>query len=358
MALTTAAVVQAKETARRAQCSNHLRQIGFALQNYHDSHKTFPPGIVSQADGTYHAGAGAGTKPTSSTSAFALILPFMEDRVLAKSYNMNLGCATAANATAVSAVVGVFICPSNPRGRNLLTAGNGQYYAGVAGVSGAAPTDYVLSVGGHGYLMTSSPSTMGTGGKSNAPGSIPAAQRAASGAFNVNSSVAMRHFRDGVSNTFIMGEGAGGGDLFVGTPVLPKSGTDADVTGIGMQDSAVDQPWSQGYVGSNGTGGWGSVFAATAMNATYTNGALAPVNTWAPLRLNQGRMQYLRPTSYSQSYTTSAPTATSVSVSPFRSYHSGLAYFLMGDNSVRSLTDSIDSGVYVSLSSIAGRELP
>jgi prepilin-type N-terminal cleavage/methylation domain-containing protein len=44
VALLLPAVQTAREAARRMQCSNHVRQLGLALQNYHDVNKAFPSG--------------------------------------------------------------------------------------------------------------------------------------------------------------------------------------------------------------------------------------------------------------------------------------------------------------------------
>src|SRR3990167_4961613 len=62
------AVQAAREAARRARCGNNLRQIGIGLHNYHEVHRTFPPGYLgTPADFT---------GPHWSWSAF--LLPYVE----------------------------------------------------------------------------------------------------------------------------------------------------------------------------------------------------------------------------------------------------------------------------------------
>ena len=45
------AVQAAREAARRPQSMNNLKQIGLALHNYHDMYGSFPPAVVTDADG-------------------------------------------------------------------------------------------------------------------------------------------------------------------------------------------------------------------------------------------------------------------------------------------------------------------
>lgn len=431
IALLLPAIQTAREAARRTQCRNNLKNIGLAMMNYHDAHKTFPPGIVAwdtPATGTpptalrgqfVATGTQTATDPIGQTvnecaqsgyasaSGLAMILPFMEENATYAAYNMSRACCSVANMTAVKGVVKSFLCPSNGRGSALLDPG---FYPGSA-----APTDYVLSMGGNALLTTASPASISTNATVNSAGTWDSLIRGGIGVFNVNSSVRIQKIRDGASNTILVGEGAGGPDLFACSQKFlttddrlnncleaggPQSAIRTATASINP-DVAVDQPWSQGYIpNSSFMGGAGSVFGATAANAWYLNfspttlkafnaeyarefpqGSLAPSQNagatgfnWYPLNLNMAKMRGTRPTVYNASINSGNldPNAKSaeqnntknlivsngnISVSGFRGYHSGVVHFVMGDGSVRALPDVTDANILVGLSSIAGREI-
>ncbi len=70
IALLLPAVQQAREAARRAQCKNNLKQLGLAMQNYHDTHLGYPVGQYSCCWGTW----------------MVAILPYTEQGPLSKKW--------------------------------------------------------------------------------------------------------------------------------------------------------------------------------------------------------------------------------------------------------------------------------
>ena len=119
LALLAPGLQLAREQSRQARCRNNLRQIGVALNNYHDAHKVFPPGIVhwAEPDREYVLTPAARQAPgAGGTSGFTLLLPYLEQEAAYASYNFDSGCLAAANVTAVTTNIDALLCPSNPRG--------------------------------------------------------------------------------------------------------------------------------------------------------------------------------------------------------------------------------------------------
>ena len=158
IALLLPAVQAAREAARRAQCTNNLKQIGLALHNYHSSTDSFPLGGADvYAAGTFRRGG------WGCWSAHALLLNYMEQSTLYNAMNFSLpnlgnpGEGFEANTTGITSVVGVFLCPSSPAfpgGSNFfgkLYPGN-NYFASVGSslnqYSGAfPPTGFAMNTG-------------------------------------------------------------------------------------------------------------------------------------------------------------------------------------------------------------------
>ena len=368
IALLLPAIQYARESARRTQCRGFLKQLGLAMHNYHDKHNSFPPGIIAPGVGEpfksfcdFMATSSACDEPTiARASGLTLILPYMEEHEIHSTYNLQLACCAKENTTATSRSVRVFVCPSNPR---FLSAMRLPYYGRDAK---PGSTDYVLSMGGVGQFDCSDPFAINTGGPFT---HYPGIMRRALGPFNVNRVVRLEMMKDGTSNTLLMGESVGGAELYVG--LVGKE----IVEGARRMDAAsvtatCENPWSMSYISSRKGGaysGYGSVFGATAWNAWYDiNGTLTdPANgaNWFPYPINEGKLRYNRPTWAHGSRPATQITGTNGLALPsnhgsaqgFRSYHPGLAQFLLGDGSVRSLSETVDARVLVSYSSIVGR---
>src|SRR6266516_911571 len=97
VALLLPAVQSARESARRMQCSNNVRQIGLALHNFHDANQTLPPGAVDPAT----AARAAFVKfniPTTVIHGWAVfVYPFMEQKALSDQYHWDQNWYHASN---------------------------------------------------------------------------------------------------------------------------------------------------------------------------------------------------------------------------------------------------------------------
>ncbi len=136
VALLLPAVQAARESARRTQCVNHLKQLGTAFHNYHDTHGCFPPAYVIQpGGGGLHGAPHPETRDAGPGWGWgALLLPFLEQGGLHDALDMSLPSWHAQNAAAVRTQVGVFLCPSasGPQGPITVRDDSGQALATLA----------------------------------------------------------------------------------------------------------------------------------------------------------------------------------------------------------------------------------
>ena len=128
IALLLPAVQQAREAARRSQCKNNLKQIGLAIHNYESTYSRFPSG----GEGT---DTQALVRRLFPVSAYVACLPFMDQAPLYNSFDFNYhytNSANSQNAKAAHTVVPAFLCPSNGFGRvDTLSYGQVDYFPSV-----------------------------------------------------------------------------------------------------------------------------------------------------------------------------------------------------------------------------------
>ena len=107
------AVQSAREAARRAQCGNNLRQIGIALQNYHDAAGSLPPGVLPCRDPRY---CSQDCHPSAIDKGLLVaVLPFLEQPALFNQVNQSVSIFVSENMTVQSTQVAGYTCPSDPR---------------------------------------------------------------------------------------------------------------------------------------------------------------------------------------------------------------------------------------------------
>jgi prepilin-type processing-associated H-X9-DG protein len=201
VALLLPAVQAAREAARRAQCTNNLKQIGLALLQFEQTHKEFPPGRYGCAGETQSvctvvcppANESLGR---SGASGFVLLLPFLEDSRLGELAQIDGGAGiwnSAYNpnwysdpgmARCVSARPAVFVCPSSSSEPFV------EYTFGPVPVGSAATGTYALC--------------QGTKGPSYGGGNVP--KCANDGLFEYRRPRTRRQVTDGDSKTFTIGE--------------------------------------------------------------------------------------------------------------------------------------------------------
>ncbi len=213
------AVQAAREAARRMSCSNNLRQVCLAAQNYHSAFRQFPAGYQSFATQDGSAPSSAQIDPLTWDAGpgwgwAAALLPFAEATSLTDAIQFDRPIWDPVNQGAIESTVPMFLCPSTTGGDDAFTVQdsmeqplqiNGQtirlgrthYVASHGqescwGECGSAATGEVFT-----NIYTSTTKIVDIDGD---------AGRVADGPFFRNSRTRMRDILDGTSHTIFFGE--------------------------------------------------------------------------------------------------------------------------------------------------------
>ncbi len=111
VALTLVGVHSARESARRATCLDHLRQIGIAMQAHHEVHRMFPPGS------------------RNATGLHVFMLPYIGQQTLWEAYDHGSLWSSLSNQPVRAAFIEQYVCPSDP-------------FVEICAADGSRPTSY------------------------------------------------------------------------------------------------------------------------------------------------------------------------------------------------------------------------
>jgi prepilin-type N-terminal cleavage/methylation domain-containing protein/prepilin-type processing-associated H-X9-DG protein len=222
IALLLPAVQSAREAARRAQCTNNLKQLGLAMHNYVSANDGLPPVCVDQQ---WNA-ANTNIMPHQNWSQHTRLLPYMEQTPLYNAINWSfgarwsedglvpgypggnsipnppdngaaMGCDAIPQMTVLISVVNSFLCPSdgNPGGSGQIVVNGTSKLVGAF----SYPSNIGLNrrITGNVFGQTPADSSW----KLNGPNYVASSWDGA-----VNATTNLTTFQDGTSNTAIFSE--------------------------------------------------------------------------------------------------------------------------------------------------------
>ena len=310
IALLLPAVQSAREAARRAQCTNNLKQLALAALNYESATGVFPMGNQGFTFPTCGANWPA---DAPIHSAFTFMLPYIESTTIYNSYNFSRVFVSVANTTVEATQLSVFTCPSDLP----FTQEPPQYVPYVH-------NSYATNRGrneniGVNWANTSPPDKT-------APYYQNCNGDPGDGLFGWQAAFPVSAVTDGLSNTFLFGEVS----RFIDEPSSPFSIGNITIEFQDDYSPNVGRPTSGAFVVPRLNAPpdkTGSVYSACFSGVMYPPDWITHT---ACLSLGQ----------YG-----------------FRSLHPGGANFAMGDGSVKFIKNSINVAAYRGLGTRAGAEV-
>jgi prepilin-type N-terminal cleavage/methylation domain-containing protein/prepilin-type processing-associated H-X9-DG protein len=306
------AVQMARESARRSQCLNNVKQIGLSLHTFESTNSLFPPSMIW---------SGVVGDKTNDISAFARLLPYIEQSAIGSVFTVtsNEDQAIAPGLPAQSVRIATYVCPSEA---------NDMVKLNADGSLNAYPANYGLNMGP--WLVFD-----------------PTLVNLPQGSFYPNSQLRGANFTDGLSNTMMAAEVKMWTGYYSGSTAItaPMPASISDLCALGASASP--------KMGPNATDNtahteWGD----GKCNQTGFTATFAP-NT-AVICTSSG-------SAYDVDYVSSAE-GKSTTISTFaaitsRSYHPGLVNVVMMDGSARGVVNNIDVTLWQGLSTRGGGEI-
>jgi prepilin-type N-terminal cleavage/methylation domain-containing protein len=339
IALLLPAVQQAREAARRSQCKNNLKQIGLSLMNYHDVHRTLPPGVTVSANAA---------QVSNHFSWTYHILPFFDQAPLFKKINSKsdftgtaTNAASATNPGLTSTILSATRCPSD--------SGPDQDAAGSDGQTPSFDMGLANYVGNFGVGMPD----------------FSVNPRSVQGIMGANTKVRIRDCKDGMSNVILAAERRNpaicglAGSTPVGGWAIPGGPPNAvgvlgGCTFWAAANGTVDATYTADPVNPGGTAaGSAALYQILGTTRSGITGTLSLVgdlpqggtNKWAAA--TNGTIKANKTLYNANTMSGDYQNATSVG---FSSWHTGGLQAVLGDGTVRFLSENIDSRIYENLS--------
>ena len=330
IALLLPAVQQAREAARRTQCKNNLKQLGLALHNFHDVYNRFPSANIMEwstqlgLDGLTASPAGYPDYNNSpDIGVLPQILPQLEQANLYQQMVTTKGIDDHYIAT--GAVVGSYKTPGGAWFNDAATWALAQTKMPMF----ECPSDPQM---GRDYILW---------------------HRAVSGTSSFVSFGANSTADDNLKGTNYVGVG---GLLSARTSGTFAANRRWDLNSDGVQDIMNQHDWKGLFSGSRLKHGFrditrgssnttvmGEATGGKDWNISWMGGNFLPT-LWNKYVNNAGVVDQANPNPHDKD----------VNGGPwgFSSYHTGGIQFLLGDGSVRFISDNIDKGTYWALSAI------
>ena len=182
VALLLPAVQQAREAARRVQCTNKMRQLVLAAHNYHSAERAFPAGSVNEHINKEFSNCSGGNDRPGGAPWTVLLLPYLEDRSLYDAFDLDAPFTSTSNIRGSSQNHQLFVrenvafkCPSDP------VTGLGTNYITYLGVQGGGPCPKCTSQSNTRVFYDN-------------------------GVMHLNSKIGVRKVTDGTTKTYMLGE--------------------------------------------------------------------------------------------------------------------------------------------------------